>query len=364
MSLLSITSIFLFSFFCLYLPQAGLANELLPTSQISAADNGKNRSKHLSETSNKHNYVGHLKEILLFAVSQDGRICVTGDADENNFIWDLKSGELIKKIGKPDKVRIRVVAAAYSPESTQLLWARDFKIMPVLWDVESGRRLAVFSSKDNGHTAPVIAVTFSPDGRYVATGDRDGTVVIWNRAVRTVVRRFKAHSGEARFLVFIPDRNELATAGSDGAVRLWSVSSGSTPPITLLERSHGAVTALARSADGLNIYAALDDMTVKGWAISTRSIRTTLNFNNRQINSIALSPDGDFMAVAEEDESVLLWNIRESKIEWEKRLDSSATKVVFSPNGKHLYTSGGDSWIRDWDVATGLQLKKFGGVKD
>ena len=70
------------------------------------------------------------------------------------------------------------------------------------------------------------------------------------------------------------------------------------------------------------------------------------------------------MALAEEEESVLLWNIRESRIAWKNELDCSATLVLFSSDGKRLLTSGGDNWIREWDVASGQLVKRFGGVSE
>ncbi|MDD2364986.1 MAG: hypothetical protein PHN84_02360 [Desulfuromonadaceae bacterium] len=307
---------------------------------------------------------GHLKEITLFTISNDGRLGLTGDEDENVFIWNIMNGELVRKLGASDRFKIRLTSAAFSPESSQVLWSRDFKIMPVLWDVESGRRLAVFSSRANGHNAPVIAVKFSKDGRYVATGDKEGFVVVWNRTARTVVSSFKAHSGEAMFIFFIPESNELVTAGSDGAVRLWDPTSTSEPLATLLEPSDDSVTALTGSVNGEYIYAALDNMTVKGWTVSSRSLRSTQHFNDRQINSIALSPDGDFMAIAEENESILMWSVRESKVAWEAQLDKSAIQLFFSSDGKQLFSSGGDRWIRKWDSASGRLLKKFGGASE
>ncbi|OGU14910.1 MAG: hypothetical protein A2076_15470 [Geobacteraceae bacterium GWC2_53_11] len=305
---------------------------------------------------------GHLKDISLFVLSKDGRLAVTADEDENNYIWDMKNGKLLREIGKPEAVRINVVTAAFSPEASQLLWARRGKIMPVMWDVESGRRIGVLSSREKGHNATIVAMTYSSDGRYIATGDSQGFVVIWNRADRSVVRRIKAHSGEARYLAFIPGKNELATAGVDGAVRLWGTT-GTEAIATLLEPSDYEVTALTSSSDGQILYAALEDMTIKGWAVPLRRLRGTLDFNNRLINSIALSPDGDFMAIAEEDESVQLWNIHAGKTSWKSELDGSVTQVSFSPDGKRLYTSGGDNWIREWDSATGHLVRKFGGAE-
>lgn len=363
MNPLTVSIVFLMSVFFLYHPVMGQANELTSAKKPSPVDGGKSSSVSPAAINKSIKPTGHVKEITLFALSKDGRLAVTADEDENNFIWDMRSGTLIREIGKPEAVRIRVITATFSPESSQLLWARNGKIMPVLWDVESGRRLGVLSSKEKGHTANIVAMTYSADGRYIATGDTQGTVVIWNRADRSVVRRIRAHSGEARYLAFIPGRNELASAGNDGAVRLWGIS-GPEALATLLEPSESSVTALTGSADGQFLYAALADMTVKGWTVSLRSLRGTLTFNNRQINSIALSPDGDFMAIAEENETVMLWDFHESRIAWKNGLDSSATQVLFSPEGKRLFTSGGDNWIREWDVASGHLLKKFGGVRE
>ena len=70
------------------------------------------------------------------------------------------------------------------------------------------------------------------------------------------------------------------------------------------------------------------------------------------------------MALAEEEESVLLWNIRESRIVWKSLLDSSVKQVLFSSDGKRQLTSGGDNWIREWDVASGQLVKRFGGVSE
>lgn len=303
--------------------------------------------------------VGHRKEISAFALSNDSRYALTGDEDENNFLWDVKTGTLISAIGKPDRVRIWVVAAAFSPDNSTLLWARYRKHMPVLWDVKSGRRLGVLSSKEKGHLAEVVSLSFSGDGKYVVTGDITGTIVLWNMKDRTPVRRFKAHAGRVGWLKFIPGRAEFVSAGDDGAVRLWMVARSL---VSDLKESGAGVTAMAVSADGKVIYAASGGGAVREWNVSLRSPRGTLRFEDRQINAIAISPDGDFMALAEEDESLFLWNIRESKVVWNKKLDNSALQIAFSSNGTSLFSSGGDNWIREWDASSGRLIRKFAGA--
>lgn len=305
--------------------------------------------------------LGHIKEISLFEISRDGRYALTGDMDQNNFLWDLKSGALLRGIGKPEQVRIWVVAAGFSPDSSTLLWARFRKNMPVFWDVKSGKRVGVLASKENGHKAEIVSLAFSDDGRYVATGDMLGTVILWNVKDKSVVWRISAHSGQVNHLVFIPGRGELASAGADGAVTLWSVES-SRRLAALLSPSDGLVSSLTVSANGSVLYAASDNMAVKGWNIPLRTVRTTISINDRPISSIAVSPSGDLLAVVDEDFSVLVWNIHENRVVWKKELDDSALSAVFSPDGRYLYTSGGDNWIREWEVSSGQLVRKFGGV--
>lgn len=305
------------------------------------------------------NSIGHRKEISVFTLSPDGRYALTGDEDENNFLWDVKTGTASRVIGKPEPMRIKVVTARFSPDTSILLWARYRKHMPVLWDVKSGKRLGVLSSRDKGHAAEVVTVAFSDDGKYVATGDILGAIVLWNMKDRTAVRKFSAHAGRVGSLAFVPGRAEFVSAGDDGAVRLWMVGRAL---VSNLKEPGAGVTAMAVSSDGKVVYAASGDGLVRGWNVALRSLRGTLAFNNRQINSIAISPDSDFIALAEENESILVWNVHESKVAWNKKLDYSALQVAFSPDGKSLFTSGGDNWIREWETSSGRAIRKFAGV--
>lgn len=308
--------------------------------------------------------VGHHKEISVFSLSRDGRFALTGDDQENNYLWDVKSGKLIREVGTPDPVRIWVVASAFSPDSSTLVWSRFRKQTPVVWDVKSGKKLAVLKSSENGHKSDVIALAYSDDGQYIASGDMHGVVVVWSFKERSVVRRYKAHEGEVSQIVFIPGSREFATAGMDGAIYLWSPARDQALA-SLLKPSNDIVTSLSVSPDGNVLYAASGSQTtVRSWNVQRRTQRSTISFNDRLINNIAVSPDGKYLAVVEEDQSLMLWNMRESKPDWKVDLPDSALNASFSPDGKSLYTSGGDNWVREWDVTSGRLIRKFAGAVD
>lgn len=76
-----------------------------------------------------------------------------------------------------------------------------------------------------GHSNTVNAVTFSSDGRILASVGKDGTAKLWDvtaqRELRTLKRRDELDSA-----AFSPDDKILATGGRDGAVVLWELSTG------------------------------------------------------------------------------------------------------------------------------------------
>src|SRR5690606_26554900 len=78
-----------------------------------------------------------------------------------------------------------------------------------LWDVDSGRPLAVFE----GHTSSVAAVSFSHDGRYVASVDHGGIVRLWNAETRKPAAVLTSMEREA-FVLATPDNHY--TASKDG----------------------------------------------------------------------------------------------------------------------------------------------------
>jgi WD40 repeat protein len=84
----------------------------------------------------------------------------------------------------PNLDPLQQTAKATSPDGKRLVTSRGGGID--LFDVESGRQIA----RSRGHNEAVTAVTFSPDGKLIASGSKDKSVVLWDTATLKEIRKF------------------------------------------------------------------------------------------------------------------------------------------------------------------------------
>src|SRR5688572_15729451 len=89
----------------------------------------------------------------------------------------------------------------------------------------------------------VLAATFSPDGRLLATSSRDNTVKLWDTSRWQLRHTLKGYNDRVDSIIFTPDSKLLATGSGDATVKLWDVSSRK---LLLTLPGHEAVTRRAR----------------------------------------------------------------------------------------------------------------------
>jgi hypothetical protein len=97
----------------------------------------------------------------------------------------------------------------------------DNKVLKV-WEVATGREVQTFS----GHTNFVQTVAFSPDGGLLASGSGDNTVRLWDVATGRESRTLIGHRSWLQSVAFSPDGRWLASSSLDGSTRIWDVKTG------------------------------------------------------------------------------------------------------------------------------------------
>ena len=91
-----------------------------------------------------------------------------------------------------------------------------------LWDVTTGRMIGAIK----GHSRAVSKVSFSRDGKLLATGGTDNTIKIWDVATRNELRTLAGHTASIESIDFSPDNRLIASASDDGSTFLWDTRTG------------------------------------------------------------------------------------------------------------------------------------------
>jgi len=241
-----------------------------------------------------------------------------------------------------------------------------------------------------GHSGSVNSVSFSPDGKVLASGGEDNTVKLWDVASGKLIRSINAHIDAVNTVAFSPDGKILAS-GSGGefglkeaSIKLWDVYNGkflNELGTTILDRHTSRITSVAFSSDGKYLVSASIDKSIRLWDVSTGKILKILSVDKREIeiNVIALSKDRKFLAAGLEGNSyfdysknsqitentIKVWDVMNGKLIWESNaVDSRVVSVAFSPDGKYLVSGelnskydrvGGK--VKLWDAISGRLLK-------
>jgi WD40 repeat protein len=178
------------------------------------------------------------------AISPNGRFVVAGSVDGEPRIWDVENGQRwVEKGARPFKIKTGagVLCAAFSSDSRSLAVGTGFGII-LLYDLEN-QRLQRFFTADHGRVGTpntvgkgtlsmVYAVAFSPDGRLLATGGKDGCIKLWDTATAQPVTALKDPDNQPIVsLAYSPCTPYLASANWDGKVRIWNVAVWGSAPI-------------------------------------------------------------------------------------------------------------------------------------
>lgn len=221
----------------------------------------------------------------------------------------------------------KIIASA-SEDGTVKLWALD------------GRELRTLK----GHNAVVYAVSFSPDGQTIASVGQNSTIKLWDVATGKLLKNIKAHRRWVNGVSFNPDGKTLASASDDGTVKLWNRDG--TLKQTFKGHQQG-VLDVSFSPNGQHLVSGSRDGTVKLWRVTGEEV-ATFNGHQDRVYEVRFNPAGDTIASASADKTVKLWSLEGRLLKTLEGHSGEVKSVAFSPDGNTIVTAGYDRTLILW----------------
>jgi len=190
-----------------------------------------------------------------------------GKKDQTVVAVTLNAVVVIKDPSKMQRsnfdVKYQPLSVALSTDETQVaVGGKDNNVYVYSWNGTTLTEKAVLKS----HRGAVSVVSYSPDGKWLATADTNREILVWDRATNQVkVQGWVFHTARVNTLSWAPDSVHLASGSLDGHIFIWDVEK-TDKRVQIKDAHRGGVNASVW-VDSHTVASAGQDCTVKTWAI-------------------------------------------------------------------------------------------------
>ena len=152
---------------------------------------------------------GHKSPVWSLSFSQPG-VLASGSADRTAKLWHFGSGKRPRELVTSWSATRPIRATVYAPDGSVLAVATtDNNVF--IRDAKTGDVVKTL----HGHTAQINCLGFSADGKMLASGSDDQTVKLWDWAAGEELHTLTGHDDAVHAVTFLADGKQLASAGDD-----------------------------------------------------------------------------------------------------------------------------------------------------
>jgi WD40 repeat protein len=289
-------------------------------------------------------------QALGIALVKNGQVCVIAGSQGQVRTWDV--GQWNNPRATVDEKSLMYALAA-APDGESFVTAepswRDKPYGRILWwSVDPLKRTKTWTTP-----AGIVSVAFSPDGKYLASGDEAGNIELRNVESGVVTASLTGHVDQVLGVAFTPDGNRLLSGSYDKTVRLWDIASRAT--IFTWSTHRGLVREVAVSRDGRLGASASTDETIKCYDLISGEELTTYSRHTRGAHSVEFLPDGSGLVSGGENGRIAVWPLRQDEAAAIEAPGASAVAIL---SDKLTALCAANDGVTQIDLATMRILRK------
>lgn len=284
-----------------------------------------------------HAIAVHPQQPSLFAVAGEG---------EEIYVLEVSEGSaepVVKATltGHKDTVSL----LSFSPNG-KLLASGSLDSTIGLWSTETWERVFTFTDL----YGEIMTLLWHPSSLLLAAGADDAQAAMWNVLKGTLVMFFVGHRGAVTCTAWSPDVKKLVTGSSDGSVSIFNPKTGEQEVSIVKDLSpdNAGVTAL-QFVNADQCVLGCEDGTLHVISLRSGKVVTHLDeLHEQAIESLALSPNSLLLLTASCDARVIVWNVADFTPRTILEVGESVIPALWSQS--HLIAAGcSDGEVRVWD---------------
>jgi len=234
-----------------------------------------------------------------------------------------------------------------------------------LYDIKSNNPDPVMTFE--GHKGAITALALQADSKWMTTSSEDGTVKVWDMRVPSVQRDYH-HRSPVNDVVIHPNQGEIVSCDHGGNIRVWDLGEN-TCTHHLIPEEGVPVRSVSVASNGTTLVAGNNRGNCYVWRMfNSRDVTslhpiTRFRSHSKYITKVLLSPDVKHLATCSADHTTRVWSV-EQDFKMESVLRGHQRWVwdaAFTADSAYLVTASSDQYVRLWELQTGQVVRQYRG---
>jgi WD40 repeat protein len=267
----------------------------------------------------------------------------------------------------------RISNLHYTPDGTQIISISEDKTVKV-WDVESGKMLKKFESQiGDGPEGMLYASALSPDGKLLAVGgykvnsEKENYILLIDLVKGSQVATAIGHTDVINSLSFSSNGKYLASASADRSVKLWRISGTEDVPLitTINLTGPGSCVSFNPKTQDLAVAQESKDIIVYNLAALDQGVTKfqpkVFKQHKGIVDKVLYSNDGQYLVSSSFENELLLWRTDGHVLKEFPKLENPIHAIAFSADSKILVGLDISGTGMSWAVPGGNKFVDFRG---